>query len=473
MSNTQAVEQVKKNGKRKLIPVVIVLAIVVVILVYWFINRGWVSTDDAQIQGNLVPISSRVSGYVDKIAVKENQPVSAGELLVQLDARDLETKLKSAEANLALQMAQSSAASTSVTMVERTSVAGQQQADAGVAAAESGIGAAEAQAAAAGAGAQAAQDGVAGARSDVETATSAIDAARAGVQAAEANVLSTAAQAQKTANDAKRFQELYANGAIPKEQLEAMDAGNVSAQSAYKAAREQVKSAKAALQQAKSRKASAASGLKQAISRAAAAQATLRQAQSGVKSAQTALSEARARLSGASTAPQQIAISKSQDKAASARLRQALAEVANAKLQLSYAKIAAPVEGIVSQKSAEPGQYVQPGQLLMSIVPLNNVWAVANFKETEIAHLRVGQKAQIYIDTYSGRSLRGRIDSIGAATGAKFSLLPPENATGNFVKVVQRIPVKIVFDEPFPSGVLPRVGMNVVARVKVNGGQSR
>jgi membrane fusion protein (multidrug efflux system) len=136
-----------------------------------------------------------------------------------------------------------------------------------------------------------------------------------------------------------------------------------------------------------------------------------------------------------------------------------------ARLQLSYTRIAAPVDGQVSQKSVEPGQYLQPGQALMAIVSIKQAWVVANFKETQIEHMRRGQRADVEVDTYPGHVLRGKIDSIGAATGAKFSLLPPENATGNFVKVVQRIPVKIVLDRPLPRGVSLRPGQNVVATV--------
>jgi membrane fusion protein (multidrug efflux system) len=232
--------------------------------------------------------------------------------------------------------------------------------------------------------------------------------------------------------------------------LDTAEAANVSAQSALKAARERVKSANAALEQARARKTAAEAGLKQAVSRASAAQAG---------------------HSASSTSPQQIEISQAQKKIAAARLKQSIADILNAQLQLSYTRIMAPVSGIVSQKSIETGEFVQPGQPLMALVDLDSVWVVANFKETQIGRMKVGQPVVITVDSYPGRKLTGHVDSIGAATGAKFSLLPAENATGNFVKVVQRIPVKIVMDRPFPGGIVLRPGMNVTAKVHLVGGR--
>jgi membrane fusion protein (multidrug efflux system) len=472
-----------RSGRRKLLAIPALIIIAAGALMFWLMGRGWVSTDDAQIQGNLVPISPRVAGYVDRIYVDDNQPVAQGQILVQLDTRDLQTRLHAAEAALAAATAQAAAAGTQVSLIRRTSTAGQEQAGASVAAAGAGvqatrsqIAAADAQVAAAQANAAAARDMVTSAQSDVEAATAQIEAARAAVDTAQANVSSAQAQAVRVAADAARYEQLYGGGAISKQQMDAADAANVSAQAALDAARQGVKSATAALAQAKARKAAADAGLRQATARAVAAQAAADQARAAATAAHTGLAEARARLAGArageagaSTAPQQIAISTAQDRAAAARIKQAQADIRAMRLQLSYTKITAPVAGVVSQKTIEPGQFVQPGQLLMSVVPLSNVWAVANFKETEIGHMRAGQRAIVAVDTYPGRKFYGRVDSIGAATGAKFSLLPAENATGNFVKVVQRVPVKIVFDQPLPKGVVLRPGINVVARVDVRG----
>jgi membrane fusion protein (multidrug efflux system) len=473
----------RKSHRRRLIAIPIVLLIAAGVFIYWLTTRGWVATDDAQVAGHLVPISPRVYGYVDRIYVKDNQHVKAGQTLVRLDTRDFDAQLRGAQANVELSVAQAAAASTQVSLVERTSTAGQKQAgagvtaaDAGVAASQSQIAAAEAQAASAQANADAAREAVAAAESNVRTAETQIAAARAGVQAAEANVASAEAQATKAASDAARFAELFERGAISSQDMEAVRAANISAQAALKAARQGAKSAEATLEQAITLRSTAEVGVKQATARAKSAQDLANQAQTAIKTARTALSQARAQLegahaaeSGASTAPQQIAISRAQDKAAGARIRAAQAAAHNARLQLSYTVIKAPVEGVVSQKSAELGQFVQPGQLLMSLVPLKHVWVVANFKETAIGHMHPGQFATIEVDAYSGRRFTARVDSVGAATGAQFSLLPPENATGNFIKVVQRVPVKIVLDKALPDGVVLRPGLNVVARVRVSG----
>jgi membrane fusion protein, multidrug efflux system len=467
------------SGKRRVI--FVVLAVLVVgVFVFWLKGRGWVATDDAQIQGDLVPISARVNGFVSKIDVKDNQVVNAGQILVQLDSKDLHAKLQKVQADLANQTALETAAANQVGIVSKTSRAGELQAGASVSGAEAGIDAvrsqiasAQAQVSSAQANAQVANDGISSARSDVDSVNAQIEAARAALQVAKADADSAEAQAHKTAEDAARYEQLFASGAASKQQLDAMQAANTSAQSAFKAAQERISSANSSLKQAQTRKASAAAGLKQAVSRAASARAMVRRAAAGLNAAKTALSEAEARLAGARagesaalTSPQQIAMSEAQRKATLAKISSALADIRTSRLQLSYTRIAAPVAGVVSQKSVQLGQYVQPGQLLMAVVRLSDSWVVANFKETEVGHMRVGQRALVVVDTYHGRKFPGHVDSIGAATGSKFSLLPAENATGNFVKVVQRIPVKIVLDGPLPKGIVLRPGTNVMARVR-------
>ncbi len=442
-------------------------------MIYWFVTRGWVATDDAQVEGNLIPISARVNGYVDKVAVSDNQQVNAGDLLVLLDRRDLTARVRSAKAAYSLQSAQSGAARTQVTVTTRTASSAEAQAEAGVSAARTQVTAAQDQEQSARAAAEAASDAVDAAESQVETADAAVAAAHAAVRAAEAQVTSADAQATKTHADAVRFQQLVSAGAVSKEQFDTAHATDISARSALEAARQQADAARAALRQAQAGRTAAASGLRQAQSRAESARKLADQARAGIRLAKAALVAAEAALSAARTAPQQIAISEHQSRAAAARQLGAHADLGSANLQLSYTRLTAPVAGVVSQKSAEPGQYVQPGQLLMAIVPLDNTWVVANFKETQIGRMRPGQRAIIRVDAYGGRELRGSVDSIGAATGAKFSLLPPENATGNFVKVVQRLPVKIVVDRPLPDGVVLRPGLNVVARVDVSAGGER
>jgi membrane fusion protein (multidrug efflux system) len=201
-----------------------------------------------------------------------------------------------------------------------------------------------------------------------------------------------------------------------------------------------------------------------------AAQDRVRWSEQGITTARAAAAAARARveqmqaeLAQSTAGERQVLVSSAQAVSASAHVQEARANLAAAELNLSYTTIVAPADGVVTKKSVEPGQIVQPGQNLMAIIPLKDVWVTANFKETQLAKVHAGQKAEIDVDMY-GRTIEGKVDSIAGGTGARMSLLPPENATGNFVKVVERIPVKIVFDA-LPDGVILRPGMNVNATI--------
>ncbi len=200
--------------------------------------------------------------------------------------------------------------------------------------------------------------------------------------------------------------------------------------------------------------------------------AALTQARENVRASQAMLEQARSKLTqaeaaefGTKTVPQQISASEAQKRSSAAKIAQSQAAVRTARLNLSYTAVKAPVIGEVVSRNVNPGQYVQPGQALLAVVPLNDVWITANFKETQIRDMKPGQRADVEVDTYSGKHFRGRVRGIGAASGEKLSLLPPENATGNFVKVVQRIPVRIVLDQPIPRSVVFRPGQNVIVTV--------
>jgi membrane fusion protein (multidrug efflux system) len=195
------------------------------------------------------------------------------------------------------------------------------------------------------------------------------------------------------------------------------------------------------------------------------AETAIRAAQSRISQAKVAQQVASAELRTAQTAPQQVAATKARAQSSAARVKQAQAAVGQAELDLEHATVKAAIKGVVSRKSAEPGQVIQPGQPLMTIIPLEQVWVTANFKETQLADVRVGQRVTIDVDAYGGREFSGKVDSIAAATGSRFSLLPPENATGNFVKVVQRVPVKIVLDAGQDAEHLLRPGMSVTPTV--------
>ena len=198
----------------------------------------------------------------------------------------------------------------------------------------------------------------------------------------------------------------------------------------------------------------------------------VQEAQAGISMAQSQLTQARAghtqaaaQLESAQTAPEQVAAQRARASSADARVLQQRAAVQQAELNLQYATVKAQLKGIVSKKSVEPGQIVQPGQPLMTLIPLEEVWVTANFKETQLENMHPGQSAVVEVDAYGGREFKGHVDSLSAATGSRFSLLPPENATGNFVKVVQRVPIRIAIDEKQDAAQLLRPGMSVTAKV--------
>ena len=480
MGNENSSSMLPANGMKRWSIIVGVMSIIAISgAAYWAANRNKVSTDDAQIAGDLVPINARTSGYVNRIVVDENDQVRKGQLLVSLDQRDLNAKLHSAEATVNAQKAQASAASCQASITECSAPALAAQAGAGVAAAISALSAAQDQVTAARsqymsskANIESLKSAVKMASNNVELADSQVDAAKASLASAEYGVTSAQANVKKVSSDYSRFKELFVSGATSRQQLDSAEAANTSADAALEQARENVKTAKAAVAQAIAKRSAAVNQLSQAKAALTSGIHAASQACTGVNSAKAAVGQANARVSqaqaqasGASTAPQQIAASKAQYKASMAQTKQAVANVNNAKLQLSYTTISSPVGGVVSQKSVQMGQYVQPGQMLMSVVPLKRVWVIANFKETQIQGMHPGDRAIVDVDTYSGKSFEGRVKSIGAATQASFSLLPSQNATGNFVKVVQRIPVKIVFDKQLPKNVVLRPGANVTATV--------
>jgi len=198
------------------------------------------------------------------------------------------------------------------------------------------------------------------------------------------------------------------------------------------------------------------------------ARASAAAAEQAVTGARTRVAQAEAELNYAQTRPQQISLQQSRAQAADAQAEQAQAALQQAQLNLQYATVVAPVSGIVGQRTVQPGQNVSPGQQLMTIVPLDseNIWVTADFKETQLTYMQAGQPVKIFVDTYD-QSYEGHVLNIGGATGARYSLLPPENATGNYVKVVQRIPVKIVFEKGQDRQHLLRPGMSVEPKVRV------
>ncbi len=381
------------------------LAVVTVLsAVLYYHNR--VSTDDAQVDGHLATVSSKVYGNVAEVLVNDNQAVKAGQVLVRIDARDHQSRVEQARAALALAEAQAKAAQIGVPMTRQTTESGTSGAAAALAAAQAEL-----------------------ERAGAAAAKAAADEARAKADIAAADANNDRAQA-----DLLRMQPLMEKEEISKQQFDAVRAAARVAESNLQAAREE--------------------------SNVAAKEVALRRA--AVFAAQANVAHAKAGLSQSHAALKQTDIQAAQAQSAEAAVAQARANLAAAELQLSYTTVAAPIDGVVTRKSVEPGQVVQPGQGLLVLIPLHDVWVTANFKETQLAKVRPGQKAEVRVDMY-GKTFTGKVDSVAGATGARLSLLPPENATGNYVKVVQRIPVKILLD-PQQQAVL-RPGMNVEATI--------
>ncbi|HEX5213810.1 MAG TPA: HlyD family secretion protein [Vicinamibacterales bacterium] len=366
-------------------------------------------TDDAQVSGHVNPVATRVGGTVVAIKVTDNQAVKAGDVLVELDPRDYQLAVARAEADLAVAEAAARAAKTDVPITSTSARSGQQVADAAAGNADAGLRAADRE----------------------------VEAAQAKVTSARARLTETQARATRAAQDLSRLAPLAAKDEIPRQQFDAATADKHAADAAVASADAAVREAEANLSVAEARRAQATGVVAQAQSQARAA----------------------------ATAPQQIALSEARASGATANVLLARAALDQARLNLERATVRAPADGLISRKSVELGQVVQPGQPLMAVTSLEDVWITANFKETQLSRIAAGQRAEIEVDAYGGRTYSGRVDSIAPATGATFSLLPPDNATGNFVKVVQRVPVKIVLDNPHDAAAVLRPGMSVNATV--------
>ena len=393
--------------------IVILIGVIVVIVIaagtWLWATSGRESTDDAQVDAHVTPIAARVGGTVLNVPVADNQQVEAGALLVQIDPRDYEVALDKARAELADAEATLVAARANVPITQSTATGNVAAARGGVEQAQAGI---------------------------VE-AQQAVDGARSRLATAQARLRENEANATKAAKDVERLKALLAKDEIPQQQYDATVAAAQASAAAADSARAQVEEADTGIRVAESR---------------------LMQARAGE-------SRATAQLHASQTTPEQVTAMRARVDAGEARVKQLAAAVKQAELSLEYATVKAPVTGIVSRKTVEPGQVIQPGQPLMSVIPLDRVWITANFKETQLEDMRPGQRVAVEVDAYGGKEFSGKVDSIAAATGARFSLLPPENATGNFVKVVQRIPVKIVLDEGQDPDRLLRPGMSVTPTV--------
>jgi len=376
---------------------------------WWWTTRNRESTDDAQVDAGVTPIAARVGGTVMSVPIVDNQEVKEGTVLLEIDKRDFEIARDRARAELADAEASAAAARAGVPISSTTAASG----------------------------VTTAKGGVEQATSEVSAAEQSIEAAKARLVTAQAKQREAAAKAAKSAKDVERFKPLLAKDEIAQQQFDAAVAtANADAAASESTAAQVVE-----------------------------ADLDVRVAQNRLAQARSKVQQASADLSEAQTGPEQVKVTQARAAAAEARVMQARAVVKQAELNLEYTTVKAPVKGTISKKTVEVGQQIQPGQALMALIPLDRVWITANFKETQVENIRPGQRVTIRADAYGGKTFDGKVESLAAATGARFSLLPPDNSTGNYVKVVQRIPVRISLDAGQDHEHLLRPGMSVVPTV--------
>jgi len=386
---------IQSNPRARFYLIAVVLVLVVAGIFAWRYFQSYESTDDAQVDGHLMPLSARISGYVTKVNVDDNQYVAAGTVLVEIDPGDYQVAVDQAKAALedARATAQASNLNVPITNINTSSQ-------------------------------------ISSSEADIDNTKAGIAAAQQQYDAAQAQLAEAQANNTKAQLDLGRYKQLVEKQEISQQTYDQADAA--------------AKADAAAVVAARSSAAAAAQQVTQARSRLVSAEASLR---------------------ASHTAPRQVATSEARALSADATVKQKQALLDQAELNLQYTKIVAPVNGVIT-KNVEVGMNVQPGQQLLSIVPLEDVWVTANFKETQLKNMRPGQRAKIKVDA-NGRTYNGHVDSFANSSGARLSLLPPENATGNYVKVVQRIPVKIVLEPGQNKDLLLRLGMSVEATVYV------
>jgi membrane fusion protein (multidrug efflux system) len=394
----ESTETVQPRSRRRGIIVIVLALLVLVGLGIWWRSTFSEDTDDAQINGHLIQISSRIAGQILKVDVDENQVVKAGDEIAQLDPKDFQVAVENAEAALASAQAAAAAAQVNVPL---TSVnTGSNLLSAGA---------------------------------DVSGAHAAVSQAEQQYQASQARVAQADANNVKAQADLTRYKPLVEKDVISKQQFDAAVAAADAAQ--------------AALADAKASQQAAADGIRVARDRESQSQALLKYAQTG---------------------PQQVAAQTARARQAEAQVKQAQAQLDQARLNLSYTKIVAPAAGIITRKSVEVNQNVSVGQNLLTLVSLEDIWVTANFKETQLRKMEAGQPVEVHVDS-TGKDYKAKVTQIGGATGSVLSLFPPENATGNYVKVVQRVPVRIDFtdlqnEDPHQS---LRPGLSVEPKVRV------
>jgi len=400
--------QPRRNLARWAIAIVVLAVVAFGGVWLWRYLNTYEATDDAQIDGHINSISARVTGQVIDIRAEDEQFVNAGDVLVVLDPKDYQVAVAKAEADLADAEAALETSRTNVPIVAVDTASQLKTARSSRADADAGVLGADRQ----------------------------LTAARARLASAQAQVREAEANQKKANDDVARYKQLTVKNEIPQQQYD-------TAVSVADAAQASVDARKAAVNEAEQ---------------------NIVVAQTLIDQAKQRISQTDASIDAANTAPQQVKVSQSRVQEAAAQVAQRRALLDQAKLNLSYCTITAPVTGIVGKKTVELGQNVTPGQLMMAVVPLDDIWVTANFKETQLGLMKPGQRVRVSVDAVD-HTYTGKIVAVGGASGSRFSVIPPENATGNYVKVVQRIPVRINLDPRQNNDHRLRPGMSVNPKV--------
>ena len=473
--NTLLASDANESGEssqagRSRLPVYVVGGIIGVMLiaglVWWLYSRRFEKTDDAHIEGNISLISPQISSHVEKIYVRENQLVKKGDLLIEFDAREAEANLEKAAAALKTAMAKRSRALANYDLTRKTARSDLTQASSGLASAQNNIEQTRLVSASKLNSVEMAKNQSKTADANLRQMEAQIPAAVATLEQARAQVPAAEVALENVTAEYERSRQLSEHGDISKQDLERdyrrlseVRAAKISAQKQVDIAQSHLNSLRGQVEVERSRFDETKNGI-------AAAENNYRQSLSQINIAASQADESKGKLFGADIIPEQRAIGESETQTAEADVAQAQAVQAQAQLALSYTKIYAPQDGYVSKPTVVEGQLVQPDQTLMAI-SLPGIWIIANFKETQIERIKIGQTVDIYADAYPSTTFHGTVESFQIGTGSRFSVLPSENASGNFVKVVQRIPVKIVFDEMPENKYLLVPGMSVTARVNI------
>jgi membrane fusion protein (multidrug efflux system) len=415
-------------GRRSVIALAVLVALGILGWGGWAWHRSSVevTTDDAYVEGTISPVSAKVAGHVVEMLVADHQAVKAGDLLLRVDPRDYEARRDQARAAVAVAQANLTAARAELPLARETTRSQVQEVRAAL---------------------EGSRVSVRSSESAVNEARARLESRRAAAAAMRAEVVAAESARRKAARDLERMQLLMKHDYVSRREHDDAQAAFETAVANLEAAERRLAQTEKEVQQMEAEVASRVLAIEQARQRVA---------------------EVAGALSRAESQQQTVSVKLAEVARAEALLKAAQADLAVADLNLEHTEVRAPIDGLVAKRSVEVGQVVQTGQPLLALVPLHDVWVVANFKETQLTRIRPGQRVDVRIDSYPGARFVGTVESISAGTGSRFSLLPPENATGNWVKVVQRVPVKILLDRAQTGNPQPlRAGMSAVVTVRL------